>query len=403
MRAHPRHSTALVRRLRRVIDEAGRFVPFYAELWRRAGIDRESLHLPEDLQRLPIIGKAELRAFGSEERIDRRYRDGRPLTIERSSGSTGEPVDMYLDADSLRRRRWRFWRALLSSGYRPGQRLLLLSSQSSAAIERRRAWMQRFGWFYADASSSSASLLSAYRVSRPHVLYGPLSSLLVLGQELIAERRVTHRPAALISTAEQLTSTHRRLLQQFFGTEVSDYYGMTELGLVAWRRPRDLAYRLEERSFLFEFLPVEGVGGLERLIVTDLHGGAMPWIRFDTGDLVRRDHSRAAAPLLEFTGRVIDCLLLPGRRRLSPHRLLAALEELSGIERFEVIQHEDSSVDVHIWSPLATVAPLLERAQVTVREVCEGLLAVRVHHRTDPLAASAVKLRPVRSYAGAAE
>jgi hypothetical protein len=86
---------------------------------------------------------------------------------------------------------------------------------------------------------------------------------------------------------------------------------------------------------------------------------------------------------------------------LSPYRIISALEEVSGIERFEVIQREDLSVDVNVWSPLADVAALLKQAEAAVREVSDGLLPVRAHPRTDPLSASAVKLRPIQSQAQA--
>ncbi len=277
---------------------------------------------------------------------------------------------------------------------------MLISSQPTAAIKGRQSWMRRFGWNYADVSASGAALLGEYLATRPHVLYGPLSSLLVLGQDLAAHRRITHCPDVMISTAEQLTPMQRRVLRQLFGgSDVTDFYGMTELGLAAWRRPGDAAFRLASSSFLFEFLPADSGAPLERLIVTDLSGGAMPWIRFDTGDLVRRDHDRTGARVCEFTGRAVDCVLLPGNRKLSPYRLVSALEELAGIARFELTQREDWSLDVNVWSSLADVKPLLALVATTVRKICEEQLPIRVHHRTDPLNFAADKLRPIRSYA----
>jgi hypothetical protein len=105
--------------------------------------------------------------------------------------------------------------------------------------------------------------------------------------------------------------------------------------------------------------------------------------------------------LLEFSGREIDCLWLPGDRKLSPYRVSSALEEIPGLERFEVIQRADRSVDINVWSPLADVTPLLDQVTAAIRRVCDGQLPVRVHHRTAPLAVGAGKLRPVRSEAQA--
>ena len=54
--------------------------------------------------------------------------------------------------------------------------------------------------------------------------------------DLLSRASPAHAPKLLISTAEELTDTHRRALQGHFGgARISDFYGSTEFGLIAWR------------------------------------------------------------------------------------------------------------------------------------------------------------------------
>ena len=127
-----------IAQLRQLLQETARYVPFYRGLWERAGIDVNKLHLPRDLARLPVIRKADLLACPPEARLDARFL-GRRIVAESTSGSTGQPFDMRIDARSLRRRRYRFLRALMGVGYFPGQRLMLISNPPNP---RGAEWVQ---------------------------------------------------------------------------------------------------------------------------------------------------------------------------------------------------------------------------------------------------------------------
>ena len=150
---------------------------------------------------------------------------------------------------------------------------------------------------------------------------------------------------------------------------------------------------------LLEYLPCAADDELERLVVTDLSGGAMPLVRYETGDLVRRDHTLPGAPIVRIAGREIDCLHLPGGGRISPYRITTSLELVEGIDQYEVVQHEDLSVEVFIRTGAADAGPIFEGVRQAVNHVCDGALSVEVK----AMAATAWagrKLRPVRCLAG---
>ena len=380
-------------KLERLLKETARHVPFYRAHWASAGVDVGRLSLPDDFSSLPVIRKSDLLAARVEARLDKRRRRS-ALVVETTSGSSGQPLDILLDRASIRRRQLRFLRALVAAGYRAGDRLMLVSSRHAAPLGAR---MLR--WTYASLKQGEDALAAEYWRVRPDVLYGPLSSLLALADRLTSSRRRPHRPRLVVTTAEELTAAQCGTLERAFAPNIADFYGMTEVGLVAWRPGLEQPYRLPRANLLLEFLPCAADEELERLVVTDLSGGAMPLIRYETGDLVRRDRELPGAPIVRIAGREIDCLRLPGGGRVSPYRITTSLERLEGVDQYEVVQHEDLSVEVFIRTVAADVAPIFERVRRAVNHVCDGALSVEVKAMAG-LGSNGRKLRPVRCLAG---
>ena len=379
--------------LQRLLNDTARHVPFYRSHWASAGIDVGRLSVPHDFASLPVVRKSDLLAAGVEARLDDR-RQRAELVRDATSGSSGQPFEILIDRSAMRRRRLRFLRALLGAGYRPGERLMLVASRHATPVGARL-----LGWRYASLKQGEDALAAEYLRTRPAVLYGPLSSLLALGERLTSAHRRHRRPRLVVTTAEELTAAQRRTLDRAFAAKIADFYGMTELGLVAWRSGEDGPYRLPATNLLLEYLPCAADDALERLVVTDLSGGAMPLVRYETGDLVRRDRSLPDAPIVRIAGREVDCLRLPGGGRVSPYRITTSLEVLEGVDQYEVVQNRDLSVDVFIRTLAADAAPIFERARRAVNHVCDGALPLTVKAMAAP-DGTGRKLRPVRCLAG---
>lgn len=383
-----------IARLAALVRTAGTFVPFYRRHWAiaRHGVPR--IRCQEDFEALPLVTKQDLVNAAPAELIDQRYAN-RTLHAERTSGSSGQVFEMHYSASARRRRQLRFLRALVGAGYRPGLSLMIISSQTTATIVARQRWGHWLRWSYADLDDAPVRLAATFETTRPDILYGPLSALLELGAILEA-RGVAHRPHRLISTGEQVTAGHHRRLESIFGAPLADFYGMTEFGLMAWRREGSGPYRLCSRDLHLEYLPIRYDQGLDRLIASDLRGGAQPLIRFDTGDLVRRDRALADRPVVAFVGRDHDALVLPGRQRVAPYRITSGLESIEGIRAFRVVQQPDTSVDLYLDCGAEIAAA---RARRLVTRALPGL-SVRLHWQNGALSRHPGKQSPVISLAG---
>ena len=270
--------------LRRMIMEAAEHVPFYRRHWKQAGVDLTRIYSSVPLEFLPVVTRADLLNTPPEDRLDQRYRG------------------VTFDKRTLQHQRSRFWRALRDVGYVPGERVMIISDealQTGASLLR---------WTRIDTSLDDEAMLATYSKIRPSVLYGPLSLLSRLATRLAASSERPWQPRLVVSTGEQLTDAKRVLLESTFGARVADFYSTPEQGLVAYSRPGVPGYRSFDDEFVIESLHAIPGKGAGRLIVTDLVPGAMPLIRFDTGDVVTRDFAArgttfAPAPIASFSQR----------------------------------------------------------------------------------------------------
>jgi phenylacetate-coenzyme A ligase PaaK-like adenylate-forming protein len=294
-----------------MVLDAAEHVPFYRRHWAKAGVDLTRIYSAVHLEFLPVVRREDLLACAPEDCLDRRFL-GQEMHAEPTSGATsGEPFEMPVDKRSLRRRRKRFLSALRDVGYSPVERVMLIAEPpfpAGAALMR---------WSYVDLRLGEEAIFTRFVKTRPHVLHGPLSSLTLLARRLHATPGVTWRPRVVVSTGEPLSDSRRALLESAFRAKVADFYALSEFGLVAYSKPGFPGYQVLTDEFHVELLTATPGkrGELERLIVTDLLPGALPLIRFETGDLVHRDASRglgtagaptsalASAPIVAFSGR----------------------------------------------------------------------------------------------------
>ncbi len=375
------------RQLTRLILNAWQRVPFYSRHWNHLGSRLASMKFPAQLSELPVVRKSDLLAQRAADLLDSSY-DKQRLSIEKTSGSSGQPMEIHKDTASTRRRGLRFLRALIGCGYRPGHRVLVISTRRSAGLKRF------IGWHYADLRDED--LLREYQTVRPYVLYGPLSSLLQICDLARANGTDLHRPAVLVSTAEQMIPSQRTLLEKSFRCPVADFYGMTEVGLVAFRRPNATRFELASKRLLLEYLPINDATGAERLIVTDITGGARPVIRYDTGDLVFRSTQEQGNVIRDFVGRSVDRITLPSGQSISPYRVTLRLEALPHLRGYQVVQRKDMSLDVYFNTDDQHTDAVRVDICNALAELC-GELPARFHFQRDAVHRVAGKFRPVQS------
>jgi len=327
-------------KLRHLVDYAYKNVSYYKKLFDETGLSATDIKSIGDLKKLPITQKTDLQSSIINFITSRSF-SNHELIQEHTSGSTGRPFTIYFDKDFVLVRDALFLRGLRATGYKPGQKLFLVTGRYVG--ERKNRFLR---WRYASIQQSSDVILGSYNQFKPHVLYGCTAALRILAQHIQKHNKFVHRPERVISTADMLDESTRGLLEETFKAELFDFYGLTEMGLVGWECPDHRGYHLAEDTNFIEYVPYENNHQYFRLVLTNLNLKAMPFIRYDTGDLVhpgRRKKcscGRGLSLIERVEGRTVDSIKLKNGQTVSPYMLTSEIEKLDGINGYQVIQND---------------------------------------------------------------
>lgn len=325
-------------RLGALLERAATCVPYYRSQWerRRKNGDRATWELLENwplLQKEPLRQSA--RAFVAD---DRRPRS---MFHEHTSGTTGTPIDLWFDRETvvewyaLFEARWRRW-----YGVSRHDRWAIFGGQLVVPLRQRKApfwvWNAALHQLYCSVYHLAPELMSHYvaalRQYRVRYLWGYPSALYTLAQHMLrlGEPPFEHVVAA-ITNAEPLYPHQRAAMQRAFGCAVRETYGMSEIAAAASECEFETLHTWPDAGII-EVRPdvEEGSGdpGAGELVATGLLNPNMPLIRYCTGDrgalsssLTQCACGRTLPALANVEGRMDDTLVtLDGRRigRLDP-------------------------------------------------------------------------------------
>lgn len=370
-------------KLRILVRDAYEYVPYYRTLFDEAGVDPRQISRLDDLGKIPHSTKSDLQAVPPEQRQDRRY-DMSDLSPERTSGSTGLPFTVWFDSPFVCARNALFLRGLHAVGYRIGQKLLLITAG-------QRKSRRMFRWRYQSIQSRPETLVAELNRFRPAVLYGCLTPLRLMAEWSRSSGISCHVPQTVITTAESLDIKTRKLLEKTFHAPVFDFYGLTEVGLIAWECRERNGYHLSEDVTIVELVP-DQASGTHQLVVTSLALRSMPLLRYQTDDLVsHKDNGecscgRKLKRIHQIEGRMVDCLHLDDGINISPYRITCALESIAELSWYQVIQHAPDQVTVLIQT-LGTATDLLgQEVRNKLVPIVGNQVSIRVKFQKRPLA-----------------
>jgi phenylacetate-CoA ligase len=360
------------RLLRSLIATAYHDVPFYRFLMDREGVRVDAIRGVQDLHRLPVVTKDEIRRalYGRTIRAT-----GQPTYATSTSGSTGSTFVVPEDAYTFG---WYLSTAILTwewAGWEIGRPHLQTGINPTRNFKRRlkdRLLRCHYVSAYDLTDSALTSHLRVLERSRIEFLFGYPGSLYLLARH--AARQGWNRPmAGIITWGDNLYRHYRDTIETTFGTQVLDTYGMSEGIQIAAQCRGNGPYHVLSLDVAVEILddrgkPVapEDVGNI---VVTRLHPGPMPFIRYRTGDVGVRGEAivcgcgRGFEAMKRIQGRETDIVLTPSGNRLIVHFFTGILERFPEIESFQVVQNELESVVIRVV-PGTDYTPAISRRMV---------------------------------------
>jgi len=282
-------------KLRRLVSHAYRHVPYYREAMDRAGLGPEDIRTIEDLRRMPLLHKDDVRDNLYFDLMSDTHRKKDVYRIS-TSGSTGQPLVVWVDRHQLEFRWAATYRSQEWTGYRFGDRTVRLWHQTigmdrvQVLKERLDALLSRRR-FVPAFEMNTAGVRAMERLIRgfsPTLIDGYAESFHYLARLGLDPSLREIGIRGIISSAQTLDATSRRAIELAFGTRVFDKYGSREFSGIAYECEHHTGHHVVAEGYIVEIL----VGGrpalpgeLGEVVVTDLNNYVMPFIRYRIGDL----------------------------------------------------------------------------------------------------------------------
>lgn len=337
--------------------------PYVRDLYAKAGVVVDDFRGLEDIEKLPMIAKANFRETYPLGMCCVPKKDIREMHM--SSGSTGTPVVMPYTTADLQQWAECMARCYRMAGAMPGDPIQIMPTFG--------LFNGGFGMYHgarvADLfviPTGSGNTERQIRLARDFNTKIFAAVISYTGRLIeVMEKMNVELPSLKIGIfgAETVTTAMMEKLSRRLGIDVFNIYGMTETGGVGTLgmdcRAHEGIHVWEDHYYIEvidpntkQTLPDGEVG---ELVVTSLTREALPVIRFKTGDLTRivsrekcvcgRTHVR----IDQISGRTDDMLIVKGVN-FFPSQVEQALLEIPGVHsEYQIVMEEkDGLTDVHI-------------------------------------------------------
>ena len=351
-------------KLQKLIQFSYSNVPYYSKLFKNLKLKPEDIQTTEDLEKLPILTKETIRDnqrdFIPSNLKNQKYVNGS------TGGSTGKPLHYKLSMDdeclglAILYANWGF------SGYGLGDKVgviagsSLMSTAKSKLADNIKAFMMNYKKYSSfDLSDKYMDeIITGLNKFKPKYLRGYASSIYLFSKHIKDEDpNINFHPKGVFTTAEVLFDYQRELIEDVFGCRVFNQYGLNDGGVSAFECEVHKGLHVDMLRSILEVVGEEGnqlgAGGEGHILATSLHNYAMPFIRYDTGDLGVLSGEKCECgrrtPLLEkVVGRVSDFIHTPNGTKIHGEFFSHIFYEFDWVDQFQIVQRKVDEVVVKI-------------------------------------------------------
>ena len=304
------------RRFRRAVRRAWALNEFYRSFSEVHGFKPEQLNGFEDIERAPVITKADLRAVALDDRSA--YAPGRILT--NTGGTSGEPLHFYLDRHAFARE-WAHLHAIWDGvGYDSTELKLTFRGRNLGVcpLKYNAVYNEYLVNAYSPPEAQAEAVMQV--ADEISIIHGYPSAIYEFVRHCAAENRAVldrlrQGLKGILFASEYPAPIYRDPVEAELDAPSVSWYGHSEMAV--------LAYEVER----YVYAPFPTYGHCEavlddadryHLVGTSYDNPASPFIRYDTEDLIapQFEHGLLARFRLE-SGRVGEYIEDAGGNRVS--------------------------------------------------------------------------------------
>ena len=368
------------KKLKILLNHAYRNVPYYHQLFDSVGVKPEDVRNFNDLSKIPITTKSQLKA-AKKETIARNI--GLNNCVEHvTSGSTGMPLTLFFSEEDAQYAGASYDKVRMENGFRLFRDVLLCTGDfNHIPKSNSKKWYQHLGILRSEGLNVFEPLDAQIQVLKkvePDVIWGYPSAIKLLAKEVQEKNIEKVCPRLIFTASEVLGPKTRDLINSVFNVDLFDVYGAWESGCMAWECDEHAGYHKNMDTVLMEFVEENGelvdAGKRGKVVVTNLHSYAMPIIRYELGDFaIPTDEEcscgRGGYLVNMIEGRAGDFVKVPSGGIFSPIVFEFFMERFSEIAHYQIIQEKEDRIAIKMVMGQAFSENTVYRIETELKDI----------------------------------
>ncbi|MEN3334563.1 MAG: hypothetical protein V7641_3928 [Blastocatellia bacterium] len=398
--------------LRQLVAHAYASVPYYRRVFDERKLRPGDIRTLADLEKLPVLTKEEVRRHFKE--MVSSDVDYKRLTFCHTSGTTGKSLQFYQEARAIQFRWAVWWRHRQRFGINFDAPYATFTGLAAVPLDQLQPP------FWRENRSMRQTIFTMHHIVPAKVqaiverlnrggftYYAGYPSILFVLAGLIEEAgcEITAPPRVIFTGAENLYDHQREVMARVFKAPVTDEYGFSEGCGNAARCEDDLFHE----DFEFGILECGNAERIDeqtqqgRILATGFASQAMPFIRYDVGDIGTWQFcdclcGRQSNVLNRIDGRIEDFVITPEGRRIL--RFDYVFKDTQNIRDAQVVQREASGICLRIVRRAGYSLADEELLRREIRDCVSVRLAVEFEYVDEIEREPNGKIRAVKSLIG---
>ena len=399
-------------KLRTLLTKAGQHVPYYNDCFKPLGFDPQAIESLADLQKLPFLTKAIIRAEGDRMKSD----IAQGLARFNTGGSSGEPLIFFIGNERVSHDVAAKWRATRWWDVDIGDPEIVvwgspieLGTQDRVRIVRDNLMRTELMPAFQMNEANLNQFVARIRERRPKMLFGYPSAIShIAGHAKKRGISVDNLGIKVVfCTSERLYDHQREAISSAFACPVANGYGGRDAGFIAHECPAG-SMHITAEDIILEIvdeqgnLQPKGVSG--EIVVTHLATSDFPFIRYRTGDIgtlatEQCSCGRGLPVLKEIEGRSTDFVIAADGTVMHGLSLIYILRDIPGMKAFKVIQENRQLTKVLLVAEPPFAASMIDNVIASFKQRLGNSVEIQVQLTDTIPAEKSGKYRYIVSHA----
>lgn len=348
------------KKLRALLVHAYENVPYYREVFKKNHLKPNDIKSVSDLPKIPILTKEIIRRNSKK-----LFRNNvKRISEFQSGGTTGDPLISYKDKNTLSCGLGAAYRGWGWGGYCIGDKYATLWRSPETIKKYSKAYNHLQNSFRRNMLLPSFNIdeitlsqnIIKLKNYEPKIIRASPSAAYAMAKYIELENIEYIEPTAIFTAAEKLHDFQRNKIESQFGCQVFDSYGSNEIRSVSYECEEHSGYHITAENVIVEFIKhgeKVSPGEFGKIVITDLTNYAMPFIRYEIGDVGKCSDDICACgrglPLMKsIDGRASGFIKTKDEKLFSSSFFADLFNGFSFIEQFQLVQTEIDCVNLYL-------------------------------------------------------